>query len=50
MAAPHPDAQAEDKASFRQVIEIVVGDIVIRSDAMVDESHLRAWCARFASA
>ncbi len=40
MAAPQPDALTEDKASSRLVIEIVVGDIVIRA-AAVDETHLR---------
>ncbi|HEY0146651.1 MAG TPA: transposase [Methylovirgula sp.] len=41
MAASQPDALTEDKASSRPVIEIVVGDVVIRADAMADEAHLR---------
>ncbi len=41
MAASQPDALTEDKASSRLVIEIVVGDIVIRAAAAVDETHLR---------
>ncbi|MEJ0050551.1 MAG: transposase [Methylovirgula sp.] len=36
-----PDAAVDDKARSGPVIEIVVGDAVIRADAMVDEAHLR---------
>jgi transposase len=38
---PRSDVPPEDEASSRLVIEIVVGDVVIRADAMADEAHLR---------
>jgi len=39
VTATQPDVNLEDKTS--PVIEIVVGGIVIRADAAVDETHLR---------
>ncbi len=41
MSAAGPDGSTGGDVSARSVIEIVVGDVVIRADAMVDEVHLR---------
>jgi transposase len=41
VTAPQPQVDLEDKKTASPVIEIVVGGIVIRADAAVDETHLR---------
>ncbi|MEJ0049605.1 MAG: transposase [Methylovirgula sp.] len=41
LTAPQLDASPEPATSASAFIEIVVGDIVIRADAMADEAHLR---------
>ena len=41
VTAPQPGTSLEEKKTASPVIEIVVGGIVIRADAAVDETHLR---------
>jgi transposase len=41
VTAPQPEVYLEDKKTAPPIIEIVVGSIIIRADAAVDETHLR---------
>jgi transposase len=41
VAAPQPDASLGDKRPTLPVIEIVVGGVIIRADATIDETHLQ---------